>query len=135
MTFDSFMTYTIGIVVFFVGVNLTRKFSILRGYNIPEPVTGGLAAAAVTFALYASLDIEVTFDLQTRDLLLVYFFTCIGLNSRLADLISGGRPLITLLVLTLLYIVVQNIVGMSAKIMENINQWLKNRWISFLTIW
>ena len=95
-------------------MNLTRKFSILRGYNIPEPVTGGLAAAAVTFALYASLDIEVTFDLQTRDLLLVYFFTCIGLNSRLADLISGGRPLITLLVLTLLYIVVQNFVGMSA---------------------
>ena len=50
---------------------------------------------------------------ETRDRLLVYFFTAIGLNARISDLVRGGKPLAILLVLTLSYIVIQNIVGMS----------------------
>lgn len=109
-----FFAYTIGIIVFFVGVHLNRRFSVLREYNIPEPVTGGLVAAALMFALWSLTGAEVTYDLSTRDTLLVYFFTAIGLNARMADLISGGRPLIILLVLTLLFIVMQNVVGIAA---------------------
>ena len=38
---------------------------------------------------------EIIFDLDARDMLLLYFFTGIGLNARLADLIAGaGRLLI-----------------------------------------
>lgn len=43
----------------------------------------------------------------------MYFFTAIGLNARFSDLIRGGKPLIILLVLTLSYIVIQNVVGIS----------------------
>ena len=107
------MAYTIGIVVLFVGVHLNRRFNILRSYNIPEPVTGGLLAAIAAFILYQFFDIEISFDMYTRDLLLVYFFTAIGLNARISDLVSGGRPLIILLVLTLGYIVIQDVVGIS----------------------
>ena len=113
VTIDSFLAYTLGIVVFFAGVSLNRKFRILRAYNIPEPVSGGLVAAAVTFLIYLALDVEVTFELETRDRLLVYFFTAIGLNARISDLVRGGKPLAILLVLTLSYIVIQNVVGMS----------------------
>ena len=116
-TVDSFLAYTLGIVVFFVGVNLNRKFQILREYNIPEPVTGGLVAATLTFLVYLFLNVEVTFELETRDRLLVYFFTAIGLNARISDLIRGGKPLAILLVLTLSYIVIQNAVGMSGAIL------------------
>ena len=42
---DGFLSYTIGILVFFIGVNLTRSIPTLRKYHIPEPVTGGLIAA------------------------------------------------------------------------------------------
>ncbi len=110
---ESFLAYTIGIVVFFVGMRLNRRVAFLRAYNIPEPVTGGLAAALVTLALYAGFGIELNYDLETRDRLLVYFFTAIGLNARFSDLISGGRPLGILLVLTLGFIVVQDIVGVA----------------------
>ena len=113
ITIDSFLAYTIGIVVYFVGVNLNRKFELLRSYNIPEPVTGGLVAATFTFLIYLFLNTEISFELETRDRLLVYFFTAIGLNARITDLIRGGKPLAILLVLTLSYIVIQNIVGMS----------------------
>jgi len=108
---DSFVAYTVGIVVFFAGMHLNRRFAILRAYNIPEPVTGGLAAALIALMLYTGLGIELNYDLETRDRLLVYFFTAIGLNARFSDLVAGGRPLTVLLVLTLSFIVVQDVVG------------------------
>ena len=111
VTVESFFAYTIGIVVFFVGMRLNRCVAFLRDYNIPEPVTGGLAAALVTLLLYSAFGIELNFELETRDRLLVYFFTAIGLNARFSDLLAGGRPLATLLVLTLGFIVVQDVVG------------------------
>ncbi len=108
---DSFLAYTTGIVVFFVGMQLNRRVSILRSYNIPEPVTGGLLAALATLGLFSIFNYEIDFDLATRDVLLVYFFTAIGLNARIQDLIQGGKPLVVLLLLTLGFIVVQNVVG------------------------
>ena len=108
---DGFLAVTIGILVFFVGVHLNRRIAFLRDFNIPEPVTGGLLAAIATFVIFLSSGTEIVFELQARDQLLVYFFAAIGLNARVSDLIRGGRPLVTLLVLTLLFIVVQNGVG------------------------
>ncbi len=110
----SFLSYTIGIVVFFIGMRLTAHVGILRSYNIPEPVTGGIIAALVGLALFLVTGAELNYELDTRDRLLIYFFTAIGLNARLSDLVSGGRPLAILLVLTLGYIVFQNVVGVLA---------------------
>jgi len=107
-----FVAFTIGIIVFFLGAFLTRNVSFLQNYNIPEPVSGGLAAALITWAAYAWLDTEITFQLSTRDELLVIFFTTIGLNARLADLIAGGRMLLVLLCITVAFIVFQNTVGL-----------------------
>lgn len=107
----AFPAITIGIIVFFVGAFLTRRVSLLRNYSIPEPVSGGLAAALVTWALFAWFQIEVKFDLVVRDTLLVIFFAAIGLNARLTDLIAGGRLLLVLLVMTVIFIVLQNGIG------------------------
>ena len=97
---DDFLTLTIGMLVLFIGVHLTRRIRFLREFNIPEPVTGGLLAAIVVFVFYLTSGQEVTYDLSTRDRLLVYFFTAIGLNARFEDLVKGGKPLLILLVLT-----------------------------------
>lgn len=109
-----FIAYTIGIVVFFAGMHLNGRIQLLRDYNIPEPVTGGLIAAVVVFFLHQFTGLDISFDLETRDVLLVYFFTAIGLNARLTDLIEGGRPLGILLGLTLAFIVIQTAVGIGA---------------------
>ena len=108
---NDFLALTIGITVYFAGVLMTRRFAILRDYNIPEPVTGGLLAAIVTLAIYKFAGLAISFDLDTRDRLLIYFFTAIGLNARFSDLIEGGKPLALLLFLTVSFIVVQNLVG------------------------
>ncbi|MCW8878219.1 MAG: sodium/glutamate symporter [Kangiellaceae bacterium] len=109
----NFLTFTISILVYFIGVNVNRKIHFLRNYNIPEPVTGGLIAAIFLFTLYFFFNTEVSFKLDIRDTLLVYFFTGIGLNAKISDLIKGGKPLVIMLFLTLGYIVVQNIVGIA----------------------
>jgi glutamate:Na+ symporter, ESS family len=105
------LTFTIAILVFFTGAGLNRLVEPLRRWNIPEPVTGGLIAAVATLLVYVVLDVEISFTLDARDMLLLYFFTGIGLNARLGDLISGGRPLLVLLGLTLVYLVIQNLIA------------------------
>ncbi|AEF05668.1 sodium/glutamate symporter [Alteromonas naphthalenivorans] len=110
---DNFLTFTIAILVFFIGVHTNRRIQFLRKYNIPEPVTGGLIAALVSYFIYITFHTEITYQLDTRDTLLVYFFTGIGLNAKLSDLIKGGKPLLIMLALTLSYIVIQNVVGIT----------------------
>ncbi len=110
---DAFLALTLGILVFFAGLHINQRISILRDYNIPEPVTGGILASLLAMVLFLATGSELDFDLYVRDVLLVYFFTAIGLNARLSDLIEGGRPLVVLLGLTLGYIFIQNLVGTS----------------------
>lgn len=105
------LTFTIAIVVFFAGAGINRVVKPLQRWNIPEAVTGGLLAALATLAAYVLLDREIVFALEARDMLLLYFFTGIGLNAKLSDLVSGGRPLVVLLGLTLVYLVIQNLIA------------------------
>ena len=82
----------------------------LHRWNIPEAVTGGFLAAIVTLLAYTRFGTEINFSLGARDLLLLYFFTGIGLNARLDDLAFGGRACL-LLGLTLVYLVIQNLIA------------------------
>lgn len=110
---DGFLAYTIGIVVYFAGMTATGHIGFLRSYNIPEPVSGGILAALIALGIYSGFGIALEYELETRDQLLVYFFTAIGLNAGLADLLKGGRPLLILLGLTLIYIVLQDVIGIA----------------------
>ncbi|NOC93062.1 MULTISPECIES: sodium/glutamate symporter [unclassified Ruegeria] len=106
-----FITATLGFAVYLLGARINGKVAVLRQFNIPEPVTGGLLASLVVLLLYLFANVELSFELQTRDALLVLFFAGIGLNARLSDLIAGGKPLLILLILTLVTIVAQNVIG------------------------
>ena len=109
---EAFVATTIGMLVFFLGALLTREIAFLRNFNIPEPVSGGLVVALVTWVLFTFFDREIRFDLSVRDFLLVVFFTTIGLNARLSDLIAGGKLLALLLLATAAFILLQNAVGL-----------------------
>lgn len=102
------LTFTLAIVVYFLGAGLNTAIAPLQRWNIPEAVTGGLLVALATLLAYRVLGVAVMFDLDARDMLLLYFFTGIGLNARFADLVAGGRPLVILLLLTLIYLGLQN---------------------------
>ncbi|MDN3630665.1 sodium/glutamate symporter [Vibrio lentus] len=109
----SFFAVTMGIVVLFVGRRLNQVIGFLKEFSIPEPVSGGILASLLFAVLYATTSIEVQFDLFARDVLLVYFFTTIGINSSLKDLFKGGKPLVILLAITIFFMIMQNIVGIS----------------------
>ena len=111
LTIPDFISMTIGLAVFLLGVELNTHYAALRRFNIPEAVTGGLAIALLVLALYLLFDIEIAFDMQSRDFLLVLFFAGIGLNARLSDLIAGGKVLAILLGLTVVTILAQNVLG------------------------
>lgn len=109
-----FIAFTLGMVVYFIGAGITRNVAALRAWSIPEPVTGGVLAALAVWAFVAVAGRELAFDLYARDVLLVMFFACIGLNARIADLQRGGRALGLLLAVTVGYIVLQNLVALGA---------------------
>ncbi|OBT25989.1 sodium/glutamate symporter [Vibrio tasmaniensis] len=109
----SFFAVTMGIVVLFIGRRLNQVIGFLKEFSIPEPVSGGILASLLFAVLYATTSIEVQFDLFARDVLLVYFFTTIGINSSLKDLFKGGKPLVILLAITIFFMIMQNIVGIS----------------------
>jgi len=108
---ESFLAVTIGIVVLFVGKLLNGKIGLLRELSIPEPVTGGLLFSVLFGLVYVATGIEVQFALRARDILLVYFFTTIGINASARDLLAGGRPLVILLAITIGFMVLQNLTG------------------------
>jgi ESS family glutamate:Na+ symporter len=110
---DSFLAVTIGILVLFVGKRLNDRVRLLRELSIPEPVTGGLLFSVLFALVYATSGTVVEFELRARDVLLVYFFTTIGINARAADLLAGGRPFVVLLVLTIGFMFAQNLTGIS----------------------
>lgn len=109
----SFLAVTVGIVVLFVGKRLNERIAVLKEYSIPEPVTGGLIFSVLFAAGYVASGIEIHFELAARDVLLVYFFTTIGINANLRDLITGGKSLTILLAITIAYMVLQNLTGIS----------------------
>ncbi len=106
-----FLALTLGLVVYFMGVIVTRNVAFLNNYNIPEPVTGGFLAAVVLWVIHAVTGWAISFEMITRDKLLVIFFASVGINSRLSDLLAGGKALIVLCTLTTIYIFLQNVVG------------------------
>ena len=113
MRLNSLMTVTIGIMVLFAGKRINDAVGFLREFSIPEPVTGGLLFSILIGIVYGLSGIAIEFDLATRDVLLVYFFTTIGINASLRDLLSGGKPLVILLAITIAYMFLQNLTGIS----------------------
>ena len=109
--FGGFVSFTLAIILLFLGKTLVGRIEILRRYSIPEPVIGGFLCAAAVGVAYFAFDLKVTFTLEARDWLLLYFFAAIGLRADIRTLISGGKPLVILLALATAFIFLQNLAG------------------------
>lgn len=110
---SGFHAISLGIIVLFLGRQLNRKIAFLQEFSIPEPVSGGIVFSILFTLVYLATSIEVAFELKARDFLLVYFFTTIGINANLKDLLKGGVPLLLLLGVTIAYMFIQNITGIT----------------------
>ena len=113
MTLTHLESFTLGIVVLFAGKLINGKIPFLQDFNIPEPVTGGLVISILITVVFFVTGLEISFSLAARDVLILYFFTGIGINADLRTLLAGGRPLVFLLAATLVYMVLQNLTAVT----------------------
>jgi ESS family glutamate:Na+ symporter len=108
---DAVRVLILAILVLGLGNALTARFEALRRFSIPVAVTGGILCSLVVALLDLFADVEVVFDLATRDTLLLTFFSTIGLSAKLKLLKEGGRLLALLGAATLVFLMLQNGLG------------------------
>ncbi len=107
----------LAVVVWFAGTFINNRIAVLQRYSIPVAVTGGLLFSLFTAVLHEVFNMNVTLDLRLRDLLLLTFFTTIGLSAKLRVLFEGGKALAVLLVMATILLFLQNLTGiMMAKV-------------------
>jgi ESS family glutamate:Na+ symporter len=118
---DSRQTIIAAILVLFLGKYLNKKINILRKYNIPEPVTGGLVASLIFGTIYLIFNINITFSNHYRDILLIVFFTAIGMSTEIKSILKGGKVLLILTVVAIGYIFLQNYLGVTVAKLFDVN--------------
>jgi len=99
------------VLVLAVGNFLNGKIPLLTRFNIPVAVTGGLLCSSLLTALYLGWNFRVDFDLELRNILLLTFFSTIGLSAKLSALASGGKTLVVLLVFAIMLLIFQDLAG------------------------
>ncbi len=110
---DLVQTGGLAMLVLFAGRFLNRKIAFLSRNNIPEPVVGGMVFAFLTWFLFASYGVEFTYDMSLKGPLMLTFFTTVGLGASFKLLQQGGPKVLLFLVLTSVYLMIQNTVGIS----------------------
>jgi ESS family glutamate:Na+ symporter len=101
----------LSILVLYLGFYLNRKIQFLSDYYIPPAVTGGLICSIIVMLIFVFADIEVKFDLRIRDLLLLVFFSTVGLSAKFRVLVAGGKALVILVIVAAGFLVFQNGTG------------------------
>lgn len=99
------------VLVLFLGKYLNKKINFLRKYNIPEPVTGGFIASLIFGLIYLVFGLDIKFATHYRDILLIIFFTAIGLSTEFKSIIKGGKVLLIITIFAIAYIFVENYIG------------------------
>ncbi len=101
----------LSILVLYLGFFLNRKINFLSEYYIPPAVTGGLICSVIVAVIYGTADLEIAFDMQIRDVLLLVFFSTIGLSAKLRTLAAGGKALVILVLISAVFLLFQNTTG------------------------
>ncbi|MFJ4350846.1 sodium/glutamate symporter [Pseudomonas sp. NPDC089428] len=107
---DFYGTLVAASLVLLLGHGLVTRVAVLRTYNIPEPVAGGLVVALILLGL-RSFDLKVQFDTSLQAPLMLAFFATIGLNADFASLKKGGRVVVIFLLAVTGLLLVQNAMG------------------------
>ncbi|MDO6496586.1 sodium/glutamate symporter [Photobacterium sanguinicancri] len=100
----------IAIIVLFLGYFINSKVKVLRRYNIPEPIVGGLIVAIFVAIMHAQ-GVDIAFNVPLKDTLMQMFFATVGLAASFKLLAQGGSRVFLFLGLATAFIIIQNGVG------------------------
>ncbi len=101
----------LSILVLYLGMFLNDKIRFLGDNYIPPAVTGGLICSGIVTLIYFVAHAQINFDMQVRDVLLLVFFSTVGLSAKLRTLGAGGKALGLLVGVAAVFLVIQDITG------------------------
>ena len=107
---DALESFLIAFLVLFIGHLVNSKIPVLNRFNIPEPIIGGLIIAIAIAVLHFE-GISLEFSLPLQQILMLMFFSTVGLAASYTQLIKGGSKVFLFLGVASIYIIIQNIVG------------------------
>ncbi len=87
-TLESFL---IAIGVLFVGHFVNSKVPLLKRFNSPEPIVGGLLVACIITVLHFQ-GVDMEFSLPFQNTFMLMFFSTVGLAANYTQLMKGGSP-------------------------------------------
>ena len=105
-------SFLIAIFVLFLGHFINAKIPVLKRFNIPEPIVGGLIVASALTALHFN-GVEVQFSLPLQNTFMLMFFATVGLAASYTQLLKGGAKVVVFLAVASVFIVLQNGLGVA----------------------
>lgn len=109
--FNFYFTLVCMVAILLLGRFIIERVKVLKDYNIPEPVVGGVITAVVILLIYKTLQLEFKFDTSLSEPLMLAFFASIGLSADFSSLKKGGKMLVIFLIIIVGALFLQNIVG------------------------
>jgi ESS family glutamate:Na+ symporter len=109
---DLLQTLTLAAVVYWTGIQIRRRITVIDRLNIPAAVVGGLAFAILVFVLRDRWA-NIALDTSAQATLNVAFFTTIGMGASLALLRRGGVAVAVFLLFSVVVCLIQNGVGVA----------------------
>jgi glutamate:Na+ symporter, ESS family len=97
---------------FAIGSWLKRRLPVLDRLNIPASIVGGLVFSLVALGMRDRV-LNIEPDLVLRDILMIAFFTTIGMGASLRLLREGGVQVAVFFAIAASMLVVQNLLGVA----------------------
>ena len=110
MVFNPILTLLAAVAVLVVGQQAVNRIGVLRTFNIPVPVVGGLIATVLVTLLRAA-GVELVFYDGLQEPFMLLFFGTIGLAADIKLIQAGGRALLVFFALVVILLILQDIVG------------------------
>lgn len=110
---DMVQALALAVCTYYLGVKLKRVIPLLERFSVPSPVVGGVPFAFVLSVLEGMGVMRVEFDSTLQTVLMLAFFTTIGMMASLRLIGQGGKLLLGFLAAVTVLCVLQNVLGVA----------------------
>lgn len=118
LNLDLMQSFAVAMVVYFLGVWMKKKITVLEKFCIPAPVAGGFVFAILHLIVRQTMNFSLGIDTTFQSPFMMVFFTTIGLTASIELIKKGGLGVIIFWVLASILCVFQDAIGLTlAKVM------------------
>ena len=110
---DMVQALALAVLAYYGGSWLKKRIRVLERFSVPSPVVGGMPLAFVLSVLEANGILQVNFDGKLQSMLMLAFFTTIGMMASLKLIKQGGKLLVAFLAAVTALCFVQNGIGIA----------------------